>query len=68
MADFKQGDKVLYEKHLGHHRYQDIPAKVLHKTASGRYRIELEGGQQVTVAFYSLKRPVAVGENHAGQP
>lgn len=57
MSNFKQRDRVIYEKHLGYHRYQDIPAKILHRTASGRYRIELENGARVTVAFYSLKRP-----------
>jgi len=56
MSDFKQGDRVLYEKHLGSHRYQDIPATILRRTASGRYRIELANGAQVTVAFYSLKK------------
>lgn len=57
MSDFKKGERVLYEKHLGSHRYQDIPATILHRTDSGRYRIELYNGSHVTVAFYSLKRP-----------
>jgi len=60
MSDFKQGDRVLYEKQLGGGLFRDVPGKILRKTPIGRYRVELHNGAHVTVAFYSLKRPVSI--------
>ncbi len=51
---FNPGDPVVY---LKGEKSQPIKGKILHITATGRFRVELENGAHVTVAYYSLKKP-----------
>lgn len=59
MSEFEPGDSVVYMRQIAPYRTQDIPATVMHRTPTGRYRVELHNGAHVTVSFYSLHRIAA---------
>lgn len=58
MSGYKPNESVLYEKQVSADRFSYLPAKILNETPTGRFRIELENGARVTVAWYSLRRPL----------